>query len=51
MEPRTAEVVTCLTPSPNHKFMNIELTFCLAQFAAARTLSTTDWTAEMTTSG
>jgi hypothetical protein len=48
-EQRTSDVVTSLTP--NQKFMNIELTFSLAQFAAARTLLTTDRTAEMTTAG
>jgi hypothetical protein len=48
-EQRTSDVVTSLTP--NQKFMNIELTFSLAQFATARTLLTTDRTAEMTTAG
>jgi hypothetical protein len=50
-EQRTSDVVTSLMVTPNQKFMNIELTFSLAQFAAARTLLTTDRTAEMTTAG
>jgi hypothetical protein len=50
-EPRTADVVTCLAVTSNQKFVNIELTFSLAQFTAARALLTTDRTAEMTTSG